>query len=54
MQPVLPLHECATEAHQDAAKSIADPIAIEPLHTVADPTGSGATLTETFSICVWF
>jgi hypothetical protein len=54
MQPVLPLHECATEAHQDAAESIVDPIAVEPLHSVADPTGSGATLIETFSICVRF
>jgi hypothetical protein len=48
-QLVLPLHECAPEPLQDAAESIANPAAIEaaadpaaePLHSAADPVGSG-------------
>jgi hypothetical protein len=51
---VLPLHECVansatTEAATDPAitKSTAD-----PLHSAANPTSSGAALTETFWLCV--
>jgi hypothetical protein len=58
---VLPLHECAAEPLQDAAKSIADPTAAEaaavesaaePLHSAVDPTGSGAAQIETLCLCV--
>jgi hypothetical protein len=65
IQPVLPLHEYATEPLQDVAESIADPSATEaaadpaaiesiakPLHSVDDPAGFGAALTETFCLCV--
>jgi hypothetical protein len=60
IQPMLPLHECAAKPLQDPAESIAetaaaDPIAaestVEPLHSAADPAGSGAALTE---ICCLF
>jgi hypothetical protein len=58
IQPVLPLHECATESLQDAAVSAADPAAAEstdePLHSAADPTSSVAALTEIFYLCVQF
>jgi hypothetical protein len=47
IQPVLPLHECATE-------SVADPATVEPLHSVADPAATGAALTETSYLCVQF
>jgi hypothetical protein len=49
---VLSLHECAAEPFQDVAESIADPATAEPLHSIADPAGSGATLTEAFYLCV--
>jgi hypothetical protein len=65
IQVVLPLHECAdptpaesaTEplhsiADSAAAETAADPAAVEPLHSVDDPTGSGVALTETFCLCV--
>jgi hypothetical protein len=61
IQPILPLHKCAdpapTESTAEALHSIADsaanPAAVEPLHSPADPVGFGATLTETFCLCVW-
>jgi hypothetical protein len=62
IHPVLPIYECATEPLQDATKSVVghaaaeaatDP-ATEPLHSAANPTGSGAALTETFCLCVQF
>jgi hypothetical protein len=66
IQPVLPLHECADHAPAEFAgeplHSIADSAAaeeaatdhaiVEALHSVADPTGSGVALTETFCLCV--
>jgi hypothetical protein len=52
-QLVLPLHECAAEPLQDATESIANLAPAEPLHVVADPTAAGATLTETYCLCVW-
>jgi hypothetical protein len=66
IQPVLPPHECANHApakfapkplhsvtDSAAAEEVAaDPAAIEPLHSTADPAGSGAALTETFYLCV--
>jgi hypothetical protein len=64
---VLPLHECAVEPLQDAAKSVVDPTATEvaaapaatesatePLHSAADPASSDVALTETFCLSVWF
>jgi hypothetical protein len=60
-QLVLPIHECAAEPLQDAAKSVADPATAEaaaiesvaePLHFAIDPTSSGAALTKTFYLCV--
>jgi hypothetical protein len=66
IQLVLPLHECvghaptefATKPLHYVADSVADAdpavveSAIEPLHFAATPIGSGATLTETFCLCV--
>jgi hypothetical protein len=64
IQPVLPLHECANHAPVEfaveplhyVADSTADPAAVEsvaePLHSAVDLAGSGATLTETFCLCV--
>jgi hypothetical protein len=62
---VLPLHECAAEPLQDATELVADPTAdeatadpavvesaAESLHSAADHAGSGATVTETFCLCV--
>jgi hypothetical protein len=51
-----PLHSVADSA---TAKEIAaDPAAvesaIEPLHSATDHAGSGASLTETFCLCVRF
>jgi hypothetical protein len=43
IQPVLPLHECATE-------SVADPTTVEPLHSIADP--AAAAPTEISYLCV--
>jgi hypothetical protein len=66
IQPVLPLHECADHAPAEFAaeplhsiadsaivkEAAADPTIVEPLHSAADPAGSGAALTETFCLCV--
>jgi hypothetical protein len=65
IQPVLPLHECADHApaefateplHSITDSAAADPTAIEsavePLHYAVEPASSGATLTETFNLCV--
>jgi hypothetical protein len=64
-QLVIPLHECVVEPLHDAAKSVVDLAAteattdpaavestVEPLHSIADPTGFGAALTKTFCLCV--
>jgi hypothetical protein len=56
IQPMIPLHECATEPLQDVVKSIADPATdesvAEPLLIVANLTAAGATPTETSCLCV--
>jgi hypothetical protein len=62
IQPVLPLHECATEPLQDVVEPVAESAAIEAaadpaaehLHSTADLAGSSAALTETFCFCVRF
>jgi hypothetical protein len=58
IQPVLPVHECATESVSNPAtvESVTDPAtaesAVEPLHSVADPAAAGAAPTETSCLCV--
>jgi hypothetical protein len=63
IQPVLPLCECADHApakfaaeplHSVADSAATDPTesAIDALQVAADPTGSGASLTETFCLCL--
>jgi hypothetical protein len=49
-----PLHSVIDSTTADSV--VADPTAVEsivgPLHSVADPAGFGAALTETFCLCV--
>jgi hypothetical protein len=66
IQPILPLHECVDHAPAEfAAKHLysvadsaateeaaGDPTVVEPLYCAANPAGSGATVTETFCLCV--
>jgi hypothetical protein len=56
IQLVLPLNECATEPLQDVVESVADPATIEAATdpATAESVGFGATLTETFCLCVRF
>jgi hypothetical protein len=62
IQLVLSFHECADFAPIETAAeplhSVADSVAteeataVEPLYSAADPSGSGASQTETFCLCV--
>jgi hypothetical protein len=46
IQPMIPLHECATEPLQDVVKSIADPATDESVAELS------LTPTETSCLCV--
>jgi hypothetical protein len=50
-----PLHSVtdSAAAEEAAADLAAIESTVEPLHSTADPAGSGAVLTETFCLCVW-
>jgi hypothetical protein len=50
-----PLYSVAksTAAEEATTDPAAIEFAVEPLHFVVDPAGSGAALTKTFCLCVW-